>query len=103
MTLHHPVPSLLISARTYAFILSRPRLRRRLVPEGLVVNTYRVLDYRGALVLDDEYGTRATFRRTQRIRVGVQVLPPAPGEIRTDLAPPIDYRYSSGRFARVLG
>lgn len=63
-----PVPAALISPRIYALILTTPRLRRRLLPGGLVTSPYEILDYDATLVLHAPQGRWATFQRTQRIR-----------------------------------
>src|SRR5688572_10113550 len=61
-------PSPIVSARVYALIWTSPRLRRLLLPGGLVGSPYEVLDYRATLELHDRRGMRATFRRRQRGR-----------------------------------
>src|SRR5687768_6971143 len=58
----------IVSPRIYALILGSPRLRRQLLPQGLSCSPYRVLDYHQTLILADPKGTRAVFRRTQRIQ-----------------------------------
>src|SRR5215207_9794005 len=58
----------LVSAQVYALIWTSPRLRRLLLPGGLIGSPYEVLDYRATLVLHDRKGMRATFRRRQRVR-----------------------------------
>ena len=67
-TQHPHDPADLVSAAVYARILRAPRLRRRLLPEGLVPGPYAVLDYDATLVVHDPGGMRATFGRRQRVR-----------------------------------
>lgn len=57
-----------VSARVYALILMSKRLKRMLLPEGLVCSPYEILDYRVTLVLHDTAGMRATFERVQEVR-----------------------------------
>src|SRR5215213_6940424 len=63
-----PESTLIVSPRIYALILSSPRLKRLLLPEGLICSPYKVLDYDMALTLEDEKGSEAVFRRRQRIQ-----------------------------------
>ena len=63
-----PDPRPIVSARITALILDSPRLRRQLFPEGLTTSPYSVLDYHQTLILRDTTGTRAVFRRVQRIQ-----------------------------------
>jgi hypothetical protein len=58
----------IVSALTYARILTSRRLRRRLLPEGVGTSPYEILDYNVTLNLHDPKGIRATHRRSQRIR-----------------------------------
>src|SRR5436305_5352072 len=61
-------PSSIVSDRLYALILSSPRLKKQLLPEGLSVSPYRVLDYHATLALGDKKGSTAVFERTQRVQ-----------------------------------
>lgn len=61
-------PSQIVSPNIYGLILSSPHLREKILPEGIRVSPYEVLNYDGSLVLHDKRGTRATFKRRQRIR-----------------------------------
>ena len=63
-----PDPRPIVSARITALILDSPRLRRQLFPEGLSTSPYTVLNYHQTLTLRDTTGTRAVFRRVQRIQ-----------------------------------
>ena len=63
-----PDPRPIVSARITALILDSPRLRHQLFPEGLMTSPYTVLDYHQTLILRDRKGTRAVFRRVQRIQ-----------------------------------
>jgi len=65
-----PVPAspLIVSPRVYALILSSPRLKRLLLPEGFLCSPYQVLDYDMTLTLEDKKGSVAVFRRRQRIQ-----------------------------------
>src|SRR5687768_9970777 len=60
--------SSIVSARILALILDSPRLRKQLLPEGLICSPYRVLEYHQTLILADKTGSRAVFRRVQRIQ-----------------------------------
>lgn len=42
---------------------------RHLLPEGLSASPYDVLEFDATLTLHDPQGMRATFARTQRLRV----------------------------------
>jgi hypothetical protein len=57
-----------VSPQVYAQILDSKRLRKMLLPEGLLSSPYEVLDYNATLILHDGKGNRATLRRTQTIR-----------------------------------
>jgi len=57
-----------ISPAIYGLILTSPQLQQMLLPEGLVMSPYEILDYDATLTLHDERGTRATFQRMQKIR-----------------------------------
>ncbi|MCL5736267.1 MAG: hypothetical protein M1274_11875, partial [Actinobacteria bacterium] len=61
-------PSSLVSARIYALILTSPRLKKTLLPEGLITNPYEVLNNQNTLRLEDVKGMIATFQRTQEVR-----------------------------------
>src|SRR5450759_5134567 len=61
-------PSLIVSPRIYSLILTSPRLRRMLLPAGLLTSPYEILDYQATLFLHDPKGIKATFQRTERIR-----------------------------------
>src|SRR5437016_2911176 len=61
-------PSAVVSANIYALILTSPRLKQQLLPEGLSVSPYKVLDYHATLVLGDKKGSTAVFERTQHIQ-----------------------------------
>ena len=57
-----------VSPNSYSLILSSPRLRQSILPEGLIRSPYEILDYRANLILHDPKGTKATFKRIQHIR-----------------------------------
>src|SRR5262245_48042183 len=57
-----------VSSDAYGLILGSPRLRRALLPQGIRISPYDVLDYRATLVLHDVKGAKATFHRTQKVR-----------------------------------
>jgi hypothetical protein len=61
-------PDLIVSPKVYALILSSPRLKRLLLPEGFICSPYSVLDYDMTLILEDKKGSTAVFRRRQRIQ-----------------------------------
>src|SRR5262245_38359290 len=63
-----PQPTSVVSAEIYALILSSRRLGQMLLPEGLARSPYEILDYDSELTLHDVKGSRATFRRRQRVR-----------------------------------
>jgi hypothetical protein len=63
-----PESAQIVSARTYAQILTSRRLRNRLLPEGIRRSPYEILDYDVTLNLNDAKGLRATHKRSQRIR-----------------------------------
>jgi|SRR5579871_3235615 len=65
-----PVPNTtqVVSPEAYGLILTSRPLRELLLPEGPRVSPYEVLDYRATLTLHDEWGSRATFRRSQQVR-----------------------------------
>lgn len=60
--------TLTVSPRIYALILASPRLKRLLLPEGLICSPYTILDYDITLILEDKRGSEAVFRRRQRIQ-----------------------------------
>ena len=64
-TTHAPA---IVSARTYAWILANPGIRRALLPGDILSSPYEVLEYDATLTLHDPAGMRATFARQQRIR-----------------------------------
>ncbi len=64
----HLTSTPVLSDRLLAFILATPHLRDALLPEGPLTSPYEVLSYDATLVIHDEHGKRATFKRTQRIR-----------------------------------
>jgi hypothetical protein len=68
MQVHSPSAADVVSLKTYARILTSPHLGGRILPEGLRVTPYEILDYEGTLILSDAQGGRAVFRRTQQIR-----------------------------------
>ncbi|MFN0072421.1 MAG: hypothetical protein ACKVVP_13135 [Chloroflexota bacterium] len=57
-----------LSARAYAQILTSPRLKRLLLPEGLGMSPYTVVSFHGVLDLADKTGRLAVFHRTQEVR-----------------------------------
>ncbi len=57
-----------VSDRLLAFILSSPHLHKAILPEGPLTSPYEVLHYKSTLILHDETGNRATFKRKQKIR-----------------------------------
>ena len=61
-------PSLIVSPRIYSLILTSPRLKKMLLPGGLLTSPYEILDYQATLFLHDPKGIKATFQRTERIR-----------------------------------
>jgi hypothetical protein len=61
-------PSFLVSPSIYALILTSPKLKGMLLPEGLATSPYEILDYQATLTLEDPKGMKATFHRTQEIR-----------------------------------
>lgn len=61
-------PSSVVSPRIYGLILTSPRLKKILLPEGLLPSPYKILDFQGTLTLEDPEGMRATFQRKQVIR-----------------------------------
>ena len=61
-------PSLIVSPRIYSLILISPRLKKMLLPAGLLASPYEILDYQATLFLHDPKGVKATFQRTERIR-----------------------------------
>jgi hypothetical protein len=61
-------PQPLVSPRIHALILFSPRLRRMLLPAGILTSPYEVLDCQATLVIHDPRGIKATFHRGQRIR-----------------------------------
>lgn len=60
-------PVHVVSSRISALILTSPRLKRQLLPQGLITSPYTILDYRATLVLRDEKGVVATFERAEHI------------------------------------
>jgi len=68
MIIHQKESYDVVSARLYAQILTSPRLKDMLLPEGILRSPYEILDYRLRLTLHDREGMRATFRRSQTIR-----------------------------------
>jgi hypothetical protein len=62
-----PPPPVLTPA-LYGLILASPRLRRRLLPQGLLTSPYEVLSYKASPVLEDTEGMHATLVRRERIR-----------------------------------
>src|SRR5205085_11087748 len=54
--------------RLTTLILSSPRLRKLLLPGGLIRSPYQVLDYQGTLILRDKKGTVASFERRQVVQ-----------------------------------
>ena len=63
-----PDPPAVVSPKLYALILTSPRLRHQLLPQGLVTSPYAVLDYDATLILHDGEGSMATVERMQHIR-----------------------------------
>ncbi len=63
-----PDPPAVVSPRLYALILTSPRLRRQILPQGLVMSPYAILDYDATLILHDGEGSVATVERVQHIR-----------------------------------
>lgn len=61
-------PSSLVSAKLYALILSSARLKKMLLPEGLITSPYEILDYQATLTLEDPKGMKATFKRNEEVR-----------------------------------
>lgn len=57
-----------VTPRVYALILTSPRLKQMLLPDGPLTSPYEILDYRATLFLHDPKGVKSTFQRTQRIR-----------------------------------
>ncbi len=63
-----PISQVVVSPTLYALILTSPRLRQVLIPQGLLSSPYEVLNYQSTLTLHDSKGAKATFDRTQQIR-----------------------------------
>jgi hypothetical protein len=57
-----------VSDRLTALILSSPRLRKLLLPSGLIRSPYKILDYQGTLILRDKKGAVASFERRQVVQ-----------------------------------
>jgi hypothetical protein len=57
-----------VSDRLTALILSSPRLRQLLLPDGLIRSPYKILDYQGTLILRDKTGAIASFERQQVVQ-----------------------------------
>ena len=57
-----------VSPEIYALILTSKILKAKLLPRGLTLSPYKVLDYQAVLTLHDVRGVWATFRRVQRVR-----------------------------------
>src|SRR5687768_14877240 len=68
MTQSVDAANLIVSPKIYSLILTSPRLKRLLLPEGLLCSPYAVLDYDMTLTLTDESGAEAILRRRQRIQ-----------------------------------
>lgn len=67
--LHSAVEALpVVSAKVYALILTSPRLRQLVLPEGVLISPYEILDYDATLTLHDPQGMKATFQRKQSVR-----------------------------------
>ena len=57
-----------VSPTIYSLIATSPRLRRMLLPEGILASPYEVLDYDATLTLGDTKGIKADFQRTETVR-----------------------------------
>ena len=57
-----------VSPNIYSLIATSPRLRRMLLPEGILASPYEVLDYDATLTLGDTKGIKADFQRTETVR-----------------------------------
>src|SRR3954469_13233284 len=86
-----------ISPRINALILGSPRLRQQLLPEGPLVSPYEILDYRSVLVLEDQQGVKAVFRRTQRVKFLQNGVEAILDHFWGDGVLVVDYRNSAGR------
>ncbi len=58
----------IVSPKVWDLILDSPHLRQSIVPQGLALSPYEILDYNATLTLHDERGVKATFQRTQKVR-----------------------------------
>lgn len=61
-------PSEVVSPNIYGLILSSPRLRKSLMPEGMGTSPYRIENYQAIVTLADPRGRVAIFERTQRVQ-----------------------------------
>ena len=57
-----------VTPALYGLILSTPRLRQRLIPEGLRLSPYEVLECEATLYIVDAEGMHATLVRREKIR-----------------------------------
>lgn len=57
-----------VSPEAYSHILTTPHLGSKVLPEGLRVSPYEILDYQGTLTLTDPEGGRAIIQRAEQIR-----------------------------------
>ena len=62
------VPVDVVSPKIYCAILASPDLRDQIIPEGLAISPYEILDYAATLTLEDPDGREATFQRVQQVR-----------------------------------
>ncbi len=62
------IQSPIVSPKIYNLIFSSPQLRDQVLPEGLFVSPYEVLDYKAVLTLNDPHGNEATFSREETVR-----------------------------------
>ncbi|TAK28811.1 MAG: hypothetical protein EPO21_21895 [Chloroflexota bacterium] len=68
MRIRTPQPISVVSPKIYAAIGSSSRLKRMLLPEGLIKSPYEILNYESTLTLHDPRGMRATVKRRQEVR-----------------------------------
>lgn len=85
-----------VSDTALAAILTSPRLRTLLLPEGTHTSPYEVLDYTATLTLHDPKGLRATFARRQRVRFLQDGVAGLLDHVWGDGVPFTDYQHDAG-------
>ena len=88
-----------VSPKAYVDILARPQLGERVLPEGLRISPYEILDYQGTLTLVDPDGGRAVFQRTETIRFLQDGVSAILDHFWGDGVALTDYRNTAGRLA----